>query len=364
METYQDPDPTRSCLSATNALVPVQRDVTALAVVLGDEAPRRLTGIDELAEVDPDDSQQVIELVDAARAYIQNAHAKNTLRAYHSDWRHFADWCGRCAREPLPVGPETLTLYLAGCAKTMKASTIQRRLSSIAQAHKAAGHGSPLRHGTVAAVWSGIKRTIGTAQEGKSPTLIEDIRAMVEVLPPGRLGQRDRALLLLGFAGGFRRSELVALDVADVALKRAGLVVTLRRSKTDQEGAGRKIGIPHGGRPETCPVRALKGWFKASGIEEGALFRRVDRHGNLLPQRLSDQAVALIVKRLATAAGRDPALFAGHSLRAGLATAAAAGGASERKIMQQTGHRSEKMLRKYIRDSDLFEANAAAATGL
>jgi integrase len=194
--------------------------------------------------------------------------------------------------------------------------------------------------------------------------LTDDIRAMVAATPQSFLGTWDRALLLVGFAGAFRRSELVALDREDVEVTREGLVVTLRRSKTDQDGAGRRVAIPYGTNPETCPVRALESWLAATGIDAGALFRPVNRHGHMQPGRLSGFAVALVVKRYAAAARLDPAKYAGHSLRAGLATAAAIGGAPERSIMNQTGHRSTAMVRRYIRDGNLFRENAAAKCGL
>jgi integrase len=191
-----------------------------------------------------------------------------------------------------------------------------------------------------------------------------DLRRMIVGLPESLLGERDRALLLVCFAGAFRRSELVSLDVADVSFTRDGLVIHLRRSKTDQEGEGRTIGIPRGSRPMTCPVRALKEWLDFSGITAGPLFRPVNRHGQVLATRLSDRGVARVVQRAAAAAGLDPTDVAGHSLRAGLATSAAAAGVSERAIMAQTGHKSLPMVRRYIRDGSLFIENAAAGVGL
>jgi Phage integrase family len=201
---------------------------------------------------------------------------------------------------------------------------------------------------------AGIRRAKGTAPETKAPTLTDDIRAMCAKLPEGLLGVRDRALLLLGFAGAFRRSELVSLDVSDLELNSQGLVVMLRRSKTDQEGAGRKIGIPYGSTYWTCPVRSLQAWLEESGIVEGPLFRCVNRHGKIQPGRLSGFAVSLIVKRYAAAAGLDVTKSSGHSLRAGFATSAAIGGASERAIMNQTGHRSTAHGPPLHRDADLF----------
>ncbi len=188
---------------------------------------------------------------------------------------------------------------------------------------------------------------------------------MVETLQLDTLrGRRDRALLLVGFAGAFRRSELVSLDVGDVAFNTDGLVVQLRRSKTDQEGQGRKVGLPFGSNPLTCPVRALRDWFSQGNITLGPIFRSIDRHGNLKPMRLTDQSVALIVKRSAKTAGLDWERYAGHSLRAGLATAAAMADVSERSIMEQTGHKSLPVVRRYIRDGSLFRRNAATAVGL
>jgi integrase len=187
---------------------------------------------------------------------------------------------------------------------------------------------------------------------------------MLQGLGTDPAGRRDRALLLLGFAGALRRSELVNLDVADVTQGSDGLTVRLRRSKTDQEGAGRTIGIPYGSNPLTCPVRAWRAWLEVSSITEGAAFRPVDRHGNISTTRLSAQAVAFVLKRLATRAGLDAGEVAGHSLRAGLATSAAAVGVPERVIAEQTGHKGTAMLRRYIREGSLFRENAASAVGL
>ena len=191
-----------------------------------------------------------------------------------------------------------------------------------------------------------------------------DLREMVEELGIDAAGCRDRALLLLGFAGALRRSELVGIDVEDVVEVPDGLTVHLRRSKTDQEGAGRLVGIPYGSNPSTCPVRAWRAWLELSGITEGPAFRSVDRHGRVGSTRLTAQAVALVVKRHALRAGLDPGEVAGHSLRAGLATAAAEAGVPERVIAATTGHKGTAMLRRYIREGSLFRENAASAVGL
>ena len=187
---------------------------------------------------------------------------------------------------------------------------------------------------------------------------------MVAATDEGLIGLRDRALILLGFAGAFRRSELVALDVADLAFNRDGLTVTLRRSKTDQEGQGRKVGIPYGSNPDTCPVRVLQAWLETAGLAEGPVFRSMNRHGPCTTGRLAPADVARVVKKLAERAGLDAARYAGHSLRAGHATSAAIAGASERSIMNQTGHRSVQMVRRYIRDGILFRENSAGKLGL
>lgn len=302
---------------------------------------------------------------EVAKTYVAHAKASNTLRAYRADWNDFTAWCEARGVQPLPATPETVALYLSELAASgKKTSTLQRRVSSISQAHQAAGYDSPTRSSKVRAVMAGIRRVHGSAEKGKAPILVDDLRRMVAQLPDTLLGVRDRAILLLGFAGAFRRSELVSLDVADLEFTRQGLIVTLRRSKTDQDGRGSKVGIPYGSNPETCPVRAVQAWLEATGITEGPLFRPINRHGQIQPARLSGEGVAIVVKRWAGAAGLDPDKFAGHSLRAGLATSAAIAGVNERAIMNQTRHRSVNMVRRYIRDGNLFRENAAAMVGL
>lgn len=210
----------------------------------------------------------------------------------------------------------------------------------------------------------GIRRTKGTAPVQKAPAHIDHIRAMVRALDVGPLGLRDRALLLVGFAGAFRRAELVSLDREDAEFTSEGMVLTLRRSKTDQEAEGRKIAIPYGSNVATCPVHALQVWLEWSGITVGPLFHSINRHGQMQPGRLSGKAVALIVKKHAERCGMDADTFAGHSLRAGFATTAGRAGVEERDIMRQTGHRSTVMVRRYIREDALFRDNAAARVGL
>jgi integrase len=302
--------------------------------------------------------------LEQAREFARHSKAANTLRGYRADWRDFCQWCEGQRLAPFPASPEAVAAYIAERAGRLKVGTVQRRLNAIAEAHKAVGLDSPTSAGIVRNTLKGIRRTRGTAPAQKAAALTADIRAMVEATEAGLLGTRDRALILLGFAGAFRRSELVALDVADLAFNRDGLTVTLRRSKTDQEGQGRKIGVPYGSNPDTCPVRTLQEWLEQAAVASGPVFRAITRHGKLRPGGLCPADVARVVKKLAERAGLDPAKYAGHSLRSGHATSAAIAGASERSIMNQTGHRSVQMVRRYIRDGSLFRDNSAGKLGL
>lgn len=299
-----------------------------------------------------------------ATKYIQQSKAENTKRAYRADWEDFSAWCEKYRRSALPATPDTVAYYLADRSQDLKTSTLQRRLATIAEAHRAAGVESPTKAAQVKLVWAGIRREKGTAQAHKKPTLTKHIRAMVEHLPATTLGVRDRALVLLGYAGAMRRSELVGLDFTDVGMTDEGLVVVVRKSKTDQTRAGRKIGIPFGEHEETCPVRAVLAWIEEAEIEEGPLFRAVNRHGHVMETRLSDRAVANVVQRSLVAAGKSARGYAAHSLRAGLITQAAMAGVSERAIQDQSGHKSLAVMRRYIRDGSLFRENAAAKVGL
>jgi site-specific recombinase XerD len=258
--------------------------------------------------------------MEQAREFIRASKADSTLRGYKSDWRHFCNWSQERSLCPLPASPEAVASYIAECAGHLKVGSIQRRLNAIAEAHKAVGLESPTAAGIVKNTLKGIKRTLGTAAVQKAPALTDDVRAMVGMADCGLIGLRDRALILLGFAGAFRRSEVVSLDVSDLDFGRDGLAITLRRSKTDQEGQCRKVGIPYGSNPETCPVRILHSWLEATGIASGPVFRAINRHGQVRQSRLAPAEVARIVKKLALRAGLDPTNYAGHSLRAGHAT--------------------------------------------
>jgi site-specific recombinase XerD len=271
------------------------------------------------------------EIADRASEFAQQSKARNTSRAYRADWAHFESWCRQHGQSSLPALPECVALYVTDLASTRKPATIARRISAISQAHQIAGFETPTTNSKVRQVMAGIRRTKGIAQKAKTPVLIEDLRRMVSRLPETLLGTRDHAILVIG---AFRRSELVALNVADAAFTRDGLTLTIRRSKTDQDGAGRKICLPYGSNLETCPIRSLQGWLEDSKITDGPLFRPINRHGTMASFRLSAAAVAGVVKRYAAAVGMDATDFAGHSLRSGFATSAAMKGASERAIQK------------------------------
>lgn len=303
-----------------------------------------------------------------ARNYARQSKSPNTLRAYDSDWRDFARFCQQEGRGSLPATPETVAFYLTWLIDTQqrKTATLTRRLSAISQAHQAAGYTPPTQDIAVRAVMAGIRRTHGVQATSKTALLPQALERLLAHLPAGTLlGLRDRALLLTGFAGGFRRSELVALRVEDLETVPGGLLVRIRKSKTDPDGAGQTIGIPHGRRAATCPVRALRAWTEAANIRAGFLFRATAPWtGQVLERGLESRRVATIIQNLAAQAGLDPKQFGGHSLRSGLATAAAGGGAPERAIMAQTRHKSLKQVRRYIQRGSALTDNAATYTGI
>jgi integrase len=293
----------------------------------------------------------------APKALQELLHASisdNTRRAYRSDIAHFFAWGGS-----IPTQPEVVASYLAEWAGRLSVASLSRRVASISRAHTSQGLKSPTRSDLVTGTLRGIRCTYGVAQHQVTPILREDLLAMVSGLS-GTKGIRDRALLLLGFAGAFRRSEVVSLNVEHLGFVDRGLLVTLTRSKTDQEGEGRKLAIPFA-RGSICPVRATKDWLQYAGITEGPVFRCVNRREDISRARLSSSAVALVVKQRVHQIGLDPTKYSGHSLRAGLITSAARLGVSVWKIKAQSGHRSEAMVSRYVRDEDLFNNNAAGA---
>jgi site-specific recombinase XerD len=318
-------------------------DCTAPTVVEQPALPAELTATLELA-------------ADFAKA----SKAKATQDAYESDFRIFESWCRTRGLKPLPASAESLCAFLADQASLGKrASTLGRRLAAIRYFHRAAGFDTPTGDEKVKAVLSGIRRTIGAAPVRKKAATSDLVLSMV---PRGDSLRelRNRAILLLGFAGAFRRSELVALNVDDTEKTAEGMLVTLRRSKTDQEGLGRRVAIPRG--EIACPVAALRAWLDAAGITEGAIFRRIlnKRTQRVTESRLAARNVAAIVKQGAARLGFDPSTFAGHSLRAGFVTSAVKRGANLIKITDVTGHRSLEMLKTYSREAEAFVGHAGA----
>ena len=314
---------------------------------------------------------ELTELEEQARSFARDSRAASTWRAYESDFADFRTWCAERVApvEPLPATPATVVLYITAlAAKGRKPSTIRRRLASISVAHQVAGFETPTTDASVRAVWSGIRRHQGMAPRKMRAARTKVITAMVAPLGEGLADARDRTLLLFGYAGALRRSELVALDVEDVSEDDAGLRLVLRKSKTDQEAEGAIRGLPYGSHPATCPVRAWRRWLEVSGITSGAAFRSVSRHGHLgtkhlSTKHLSDRALADIVKRRAAAAGLAGD-FAGHSLRAGFATEGYAQGTPELAIMRHGRWRSASVMRGYVEEGSIWNDNAAARLGL
>jgi len=344
-----------------------------------DEPVGEVTAASETVEVladlvsDPARAAVVAERLAALEAKVAAAvvrsRAPATLRAYRSDWKDFIVFCGQLGVDALPAAPAVVAGYVAELAdppddrSPARVSTITRRLAAIGECHKLSGHPNPCTDALVRETMKGVRRALRVASTQKKGITTGDVKAAVAGLPPGLAGHRDRLLLTLGFAGGFRRSEPAGMTVGDVEQVAEGLLVHLERSKTDQEGKGRRVEIVYGTDSATCPVRAWRTWLSASGIITGPVFRRVDRHDRLLGP-LSPQGVALVVKRQMGRLGHTSGDFAGHSLRRGHATTAARNGASERTIMRTTGHTSTQTVRGYIEDGELFSDPASKYLGL
>jgi site-specific recombinase XerD len=298
------------------------------------------------------------ELVDpraSVRSYLAAEKSINTRRAYAADWASFSTWCEAAGEISLPATPLAVATYLAQLADGgLKAKTIQRRTAAIRAKHLAAGLEPPTNAEGVRAVMRGIRRTLGTKKIKKAPATAEVLATLA--FPETLAGIRDRAILLLGFAAGLRRSEVVDLDVNDVAWRKKGVLLHIGRSKTDQEGAGAHIPVPAGSKLQ--PVAALSAWLEASGIADGPIFRQVDRHGRLGAQRLSDRSVARIVKRAIAAAGIDESVFSGHSLRAGFVTSALDRKVDYFTIMRTTRHVKVDTLKEYDRRENGFDDHA------
>jgi len=294
---------------------------------------------------------------------LQSSKANNTVRAYKSDFNDFGLFCAQNGFKSLPSEPKIVSLYLTHLStRDIKMSTLKRRLVSIGVIHKLKGHYLDTKHPIIIENIMGIKRRKGSIQKGKKPLLINSLKMIINAIDEYNkldiVKLRDRSIILMGFSGGFRRSEIVSLDYDDLDFVSEGLKINLKRSKTDQFGEGSVKGLPSFDNTKYCPVLSLKNWIKVSNINSGPLFRRFSKSSKLLENRLSDQTIALLIKKYLKLAGIENKNFSGHSLRSGFATSAAESGAEERSIMAMTGHKSTEMVRRYIKDANLFKNNA------
>ena len=294
---------------------------------------------------------------------LQSSKANNTVRAYKSDFNDFGLFCAQNGFKSLPSEPKIVSLYLTHLStRDIKMSTLKRRLVSIGVIHKLKGHYLDTKHPIIIENIMGIKRRKGSIQKGKKPLLINSLKMIINVIDEYNkldiVKLRDRSIILMGFSGGFRRSEIVSLNYDDLDFVSEGLKINLKRSKTDQFGEGSVKGLPYFDNTKYCPVLSLKNWIQVSNINSGPLFRRFSKSSKLLENRLSDQTIALLIKKYLKLAGIENKNFSGHSLRSGFATSAAESGAEERSIMAMTGHKSTEMVRRYIKDANLFKNNA------
>jgi len=281
---------------------------------------------------------------------LRNSKSANTLRAYQSDYNDFSLFCSKNGFQAMPTQPKILALYITHLSSYSKYSTLKRRLASISILHKTKGHYIDTKHPIIMENLMGIKRTNGSNQKGKKPLLISDLKLLIEALHQSKEKDnrkiRDKALVLIGFSGGFRRSELVDIEYEDIEFVSEGVKIFVKRSKTDQSGEGMTKAIPYFDNENFCPVKALKKWIEEADLKEGKIFN------------ISDKSVALIIKKYANYAGLDVHRYSGHSLRSGFATSTAESGAEERNIMAMTGHKSTEMVRRYIKEANLFKNNA------
>jgi len=294
---------------------------------------------------------------------LQSSKAMNTVRAYRSDFNDFGLFCAKNGFKSMPSEPNVVAMYLTYLStKEMRMSTLKRRLVSIGIIHKLKGHYLDTKHPSIIENMMGIKRRKGSIQRGKKPLLINYLKAIINVIDETKNQEikklRDRSIILIGFSGGFRRNEIVSLDYEDLDFVEEGLKINIRRSKTDQFGEGFKKALPYFDSSEYCPVVSLKKWIDVSKIKSGALFRRFNKGSKISENRLTDQTVALLIKEYLGLAGIDNKNYSGHSLRSGFATTAAESGVEERSIMAMTGHKTSEMVRRYIKEANLFKNNA------
>jgi len=293
---------------------------------------------------------------------LKYSKAYNTIRAYKSDYNDFASFCSKHGFDSLPTKPKIISLYFTHLSKNSKISTLRRRLVAISMVHKLKGQYLDTKHPLIIENLMGIKRLKGSFQKGKKPLLINHLKLIINVINEQKFNEikktRDKTILLIGFGGGFRRTELTSIDYEDLEFVPEGLKITIKRSKTDQFGEGMVKGLPYFQNELYCPVINLKKWLKLSKISSGPIFRRFAKGLSLTNNRLTDQSVVLLIKNYLNLAGIENSNYSGHSLRSGFATVAAESGADERSIMAMTGHKTTQMVRRYIREANIFKNNA------
>ena len=293
---------------------------------------------------------------------LKKSKANNTLRAYKSDFKDFGAFCVKHGFKSLPSEPKIVSIYLTHLSKDSKISTLRRRLVSISMVHKLKGHYLDTKHPIIIENLMGIKRVKGSIQKGKKPILINHLKSIINAINQENISEikkaRDKSMVLIGFSGGFRRTELISIDNEDLEFVPEGLKIIIKRSKTDQFGEGMTKGLPYFANPEYCPVTNLKKWLEISKIKNGPIFRRFAKGSLITNKRLTDQTVVLLIKKYLNLAGIDNSNYSGHSLRSGFATAAAESGADERSIMAMTGHKTTQMVRRYIKEANIFKNNA------
>jgi site-specific recombinase XerD len=281
---------------------------------------------------------------------IRSSKSANTIRAYKSDFNHFIDFCKKNNFKPLPADPRIVSFYITHLSSNSKVSTLKRRLASISVIHKIKGHYIDIKHPLIIENLMGIQRKKGVFQKSKNPILINELKEIINAIEKLEKKEirkaRDKALILIGFSGGFRRSELVSIEIEDLEFTKEGIKIFIKRSKTDQSGEGMIKAIPYFKDKNFCPIYFLKKWIEISKINEGLIFD------------ISDKMVAILIKKYLSAAGFDSKKYSGHSLRSGFATVAADSGADEKSIMTMTGHKTTQMVRRYIKESNLFKNNA------
>ncbi len=293
---------------------------------------------------------------------LKSSKANNTLRAYKSDFKDFGGFCVKHGLKSLPSEPKIVSLYLTHLSKNSKISTLKRRLVSISMVHKLKGYYLDTKHPVIVENLMGIRRIKGSIQKGKKPILINHLKSLINVINEQKIKDikklRDKSIILIGFGGGFRRTELISINYEDLEFVPEGVKIIIRRSKTDQFGEGMIKGLPYFPNETFCPVVNLKKWLEISKIKSGPIFRGFSKGLGLKDKRLTDQSVVLLIKEYLKLAGIENKNFAGHSLRSGFATVAADNGADERSIMAMTGHKTTQMVRRYIKEANIFKNNA------